>query len=79
MDNVETEANWHFRRTFLSSSPPSPPRQNQSSKEYRALNFFLSQYSADTFFSSNRAIWVPKNAEFYADSKSKDNIEKGHE
>ena len=27
-------------------------------------------------FSSNSSIWVPKNAEFYADSKSEDKIEK---
>jgi len=36
---------------------------------------FVSKYSPN-IFTSNRAMWVPKIAEFYAYSKSEDKIEK---
>ena len=44
------------------------------------LTYFNTKYffqnTGQIFFSSNRSIWVPKNAEFYAYSKSEDEIEK---
>ena len=64
---------WYFRKKFAS---PSPPRQKNRNQEYRAdpYSAFFSQNRAENFFSSNSSIWVPKNAEFYADSKSEDKI-----
>ena len=44
------------------------------------LTYFNTKYffqdTGKLFFSSNRSIWVPKNAEFCAYSKSEDEIEK---
>ena len=44
------------------------------------LTYFNTKYffqnTGQIFFPSNRSIWVPKNAEFYAYSKSEDEIEK---
>ena len=42
---------------------------------YFNTKYFLSKYSQNFFFSS-RSIWVSKSAEFYAYSKSEDEIEK---
>ena len=36
----------------------------------------VKQFTAQSFLSLNRSIWVSKNAEFYADSKSKEKSEK---
>ena len=46
------------------------------------LTYFNTKYffqnTGQIFFSSNRSIWLPKNAEFYAYSKSEDEIEKNY-
>ena len=42
---------------------------------YFNTNYFF-QNTVQIFFLSSRSIWVPKNAEFYAYSKSEDEIEK---
>ena len=46
--------------------------------DYRAdpHTALFSQNRAENCFSLSRSIWVPKNAEFYAESKSEDKIEK---
>jgi len=58
-----------FKENKFASSPCN-------TADPHSANF--SQKRAKLFFSSSRSIWVPKNAGFYTDSKSKDKIEKMH-
>ena len=57
---------------------PHRDETTEISSMYRAEthNSYFSQNRAGTYFSSYRSIWVPKNAEFHANSKSEDEIEK---
>ena len=50
------------------------PKNQRYEVQYRPIIFFKNR--TKNIFSSNRSIWVQKFAEFYADFKSEDKIEK---
>jgi len=64
MDDKESQAIWTYVvRGILEekSHPPPPSRPRQNHRNHRPLNIFQKS-RAENFFSSNRSIWVPKDA-----------------
>ena len=57
-------------RDILEDKSRPPPEQDKTT-EFRSIEqcLFITKQSRK-LCASNRSLWVPKNAEFYADSKS---------
>ena len=81
IDNQRIEANWTtcvaFYKKCCIPLPPPKPIQKGNELEHFSTQYIHYPHNKKThLFSSNRSPWVPKNAEFYADSKYEGKIEK---